>query len=171
MKKKRLFMVGAVAVTALLGGVSIVDPAPLAVWNPSASAPRGLYVIIDRAPQIGDYALLYFDDETKDFAAVRGFLPGDIPAIKKIAASNGDEICRRGGAIFINEKKAALALEKDSQGRPMPVWSGCVVLGDDEFFVLNDHPGSFDGRYIGMTKRGQIVGVAILVWRKRTGAE
>ena len=46
----------------------------------------------------------------------------------------------------------------------MPVWSGCLVLGEDQFFLLQDHPRSFDGRYFGTVDTQLIVGKLTPLW-------
>lgn len=81
-----------------------------------------------------------------------------------LAALPGAEICREDLDVFIDKKHVATALMSDEQGRKMPSWSGCVVVQDDEVFLLNAHPRSLDGRYFGVTKAQEVDGVAVLVF-------
>jgi type IV secretory pathway protease TraF len=49
----------------------------------------------------------------------------------------------------------------------MPWWSGCVRLrGRQLFLLMSDSPGSFDGRYFGVTDGGLVVGKARLLWAR-----
>lgn len=139
--------------------------APLLVWNASASARIGLYRIEqNRSPEIGDFVLVDPDESLKKFIAGRGYLPKDIPLLKRVAALPGNEICRDSQAIFINETRVADAQLFDSSGRTLPSWSGCFTLKSGEIFLLNDPENSLDGRYFGATELVDVIGVARAVW-------
>lgn len=140
------------------------------VWNDSASAAVGLYRVEKRDPELGEYALVKPNERLAQFIWGRGYLPPDVPLLKRIAALPGDEICRDNERIFINKKAAAEALLTDSFGRRMPEWSGCLMLNSDEVFLLNASKRSLDGRYFGATKRADIIGIAVPIW-VRTDAE
>jgi conjugative transfer signal peptidase TraF len=167
MKTRRILLLALVAVSiAVLVVASRFDFAPRLVWNASASAPVGLYRIESRAPRIGDFVLVNPDAGLKAFIVARGYLPENIPLLKRVAALPGARICREDTAIFIDGIRVAEALRVDSEGRDMPVWQGCFSLSDDEIFLLNSPGNSLDGRYFGATNRAQIIGVAIpiLTW-------
>jgi conjugative transfer signal peptidase TraF len=163
---------GVVNILALSGaGVAAIsvagfaDFAPLLVWNASASAPIGLYRIEqDASPEIGDFVLVKPDETLEKFITSRGYLPENIPLLKRIAALPGDEICRDSEAIFINKILVADAKKLDSIGRKMPSWNGCIRLQSGEIFLLNDPEYSLDGRYFGATKSVAVIGVARAVW-------
>ena len=140
------------------------------VWNGSASAAVGLYRVEKRDPELGDYALVKPNERLAQFIFGRGYLPPDVPLLKRIAALPGDEICRENERIFINKIVVAEALLTDSFGRKMPEWSGCFTLKSDEVFLLNAPEKSLDGRYFGATKRADIIGIAAPIW-VRTDAE
>lgn len=153
---------------AAIGAISIaslVNFAPLLVWNASASAPIGLYRIerIER-PDVGDFVLVRPDEAVAKFIAKRGYLPENIPLLKRVAARPGDEICRDNAAIFIDEIRVADVQILDSIGRKMPAWSGCFTLQTSEIFLLNDPENSLDGRYFGATRADAVIGVARAVW-------
>ena len=152
---------GSIAAILLAG---VVQFAPILVWNASASAPIGLYLIENRPLEIGVYALVSPNETLENFIAGRGYLPENIPLLKRVAALSGDEICRKGEAIFINETYVAEARIFDSFGRELPQWNGCFTLQNDEVFLLNDHEKSLDGRYFGATKADYVIGVAEPVW-------
>lgn len=139
--------------------------APMLVWNASASAPIGLYRIKPiTPPEIGDYVLIRPDQDLEKFIAERGYLPENIPLLKRVAAVPGDEICRESQAIFINNVRVVDAQIFDSFALEMPAWSGCFTLQSSEIFLLNDPEKSLDGRYFGATKLNDVIGVARVVW-------
>lgn len=100
----------------------------------------------------------------RDLADARGILPKTMPLLKRVAATEGDEICARGTTISVNGKALAERLVADSQGRAMPAWDGCHRLGDEVFLLLPEVPGSFDGRYFGAIPRASVIGKAIPLW-------
>ena len=88
-----------------------------------------------------------------------------MPLLKHVAALGGQEVCRIGRAVSIDGAHVGDALERDHRGRPLPSWSGCVVLTRDQVFLFNaDRTDSLDGRYFGPLERNTIVGRAQPVW-------
>lgn len=166
MKRRRChpaLVVGGVSIAAL-GLVSVAAFTPSLVWNASASAALGLYLIENRAPKQGDFVLVKPDDSLESLIAERGYLPKNIPLLKRVAALPGAEICRKGEGVFIDELQVAEALLFDSQGRKLPVWEGCFSLSARQIFLLNDPKNSLDGRYFGATERDDVIGVAVPVF-------
>ena len=150
--------------TLLLGAsVPSVLPTKL-VWNASPSVPTGLYIINNIAPSRGDLVLVQLPKWVRLIADQRGYLPSNVPALKRISALSGDHVCRFDQSIFINKVKVATAHLIDNQLRNMPHWYGCRTLSNDEVFLLADHSNSFDGRYFGVTKMSKIIGVAHPIW-------
>ena len=145
---------------SLLGVASAFDFTPRLVWNASASAPIGLYLIQNRAPKLGDFVLLSPDASFEKFINERFYLPKDVPLLKRAAALAGARICRVGEAIFIDGMYIADALLFDSRGRKMPVWEGCFLLSETEIFLINAPENSLDGRYSGATDLRDVIGVA-----------
>lgn len=142
-----------------------VPPAPRLVWNVSASAPRGLYLVGDpRGVGVGDMVIARVPVRWRQLAAVRRYLPANVPLVKRVAARAGDRVCTSGRRVLINGRPIAERLAVDRAGRPMPWWKGCTVLAAGTLFLLMDDPASFDGRYFGLTTRGDIVGRARLIW-------
>ena len=158
------YIVVALSLALLLAFVGFSDVYPRLIWNVTESAPKGLYVIRNARSRIGSYVLITPRGEMKKIVYERGYLPPDIPLIKRVAALPGDKICRDGEAIFINKVHVADAQKTDSLGREMPRWSGCFTLKIGEIFLLNDHEKSLDGRYFGATKLNDVIGVAVSVW-------
>lgn len=155
------------AALAALGATIAWPPVPRVVWNASASAPIGLYRIVpDRVPDRGQFALVQLPRDLRLYAARRGYLPANVPAIKRVAALPGQTICARRGTIQIDLAPPVPRRDFDGHGRALPWWTGCRVLGKDEIFLLNDAPGSFDGRYFGPIRRERVIGEARLLWTR-----
>ena len=155
-----------------IGFASVVMLVPLftnfpikLVYNASASAPIGFYRVTSASGlKQGAFAVVPTPPGFRMMAAKRHYLPFNVPLIKRIIALFGDEVCRHGEAILVNQKRVATALTKDSQGRALPVWQGCFILTEDQFFALMDRPDSFDGRYFGPLNTEDIIGIAVPVF-------
>jgi len=143
-------------------------PAPRLVWNASASAPIGLYAVTPGATvEPGDMVIARVPDPSRMMAAERRYIPANVPLVKRVAAAAGDEVCALGREIFVNGTWVVERRVSDAKGRPMPWWSGCVRLhGRQLFLLMSDNPGSFDGRYFGVTDGGLVVGKARLLWAR-----
>lgn len=143
-------------------------PHPLLVWNASASAPLGLYSLGSPSGlHVGDMVIARAPPRVVDLAARRHYLPPGVPLVKRVAALAGDRVCARDGAIWIDGALVVRRRQRDAAGRPLPWWRGCFTLGDDALFLLmTDSSGSFDGRYFGMSERGDVIGKAHLLWRR-----
>jgi conjugative transfer signal peptidase TraF len=138
------------------------------VWNMTASAPVGLYIVHhDRAFVRGDFVLVIPSPSIAKFAARRGYLPAGVPLVKRIAAMVGDTVCAQGNSIFIDGQFVAARLSTDGKGRPLPAWLGCRTLDQGEVFLLMEGVRtSFDGRYFGPTKPPQIIGRLDALWTR-----
>lgn len=152
-----------VSVTGLVAAMTY-EFAPRLIWNATPSAPIGLYKVEQKPPAIGDFALVMPSGSAEKLIYDRGYLPPGIPLLKRVAAMSGDKICRTKDIVFVNNYQVANALFADSNGRKMPRWNGCFTLQSHEFFLLNDHEKSLDGRYFRATNESQIIGVAIPVF-------
>jgi conjugative transfer signal peptidase TraF len=137
---------------------------PLIVYNASGSAPLGFYSIANRSPRRGDSVLIRPSKTLEFLLATHAILPSGIPLLKRVAAIAGDRICRSAGVVFVNGEAIAEALERDQDGRPMPVWEGCFTLFEGQIFVVQPHPYSLDSRYFGPVSECQIIGVAQAIW-------
>lgn len=138
-------------------------PAKL-VWNGSESALIGLYWVDDQVPERGDIVLVRAPDGMREIITKRGYLPSDVPLIKRIVAEQGDTVCRRDREIIIDGVTVTVARTEDGQGRKMPVWSGCHVLYRDQLFLLQRHSAPLNSRYFGPVDRRLIIGQATR-WR------
>jgi conjugative transfer signal peptidase TraF len=162
--------VGLVAVLAAVGPVVTLaaPPRPILVWNASASAPEGLYLVTGRAPVgRGDMVIAWAPPAARQLAAGRHYLPLDVPLVKRVAAGAGARVCAAAAAILIDGRIVAQRLRHDAAGRTLPWWRGCRTLHASELFVLMaDSRTSFDGRYFGVTAGSLVIGRARLLWRR-----
>lgn len=146
-------------------GVSTMQVMPKwLVWNASPSVPTGLYWITNDKPKRGDIVLVELPESYRTIANQRGYLPKNLPALKRVRALSGDEVCRFERKIWINGATVSVAQLHDVHGLKLPEWSGCRRLKPDEVFLLSYHPKSFDGRYFGPVDRSAIIGIAHPVW-------
>lgn len=149
----------------LLCATIIAPPRPRLIWNASASARVGLYTIDTYASLAkGDLVAARLPAAFRTLAADRGYLPANVPLIKRIASSAHDEVCADGGTVRVNGGVVAVRLRRDRVGRTLPWWHGCRRLARDEFLLLSDAPASFDGRYFGLSKRSELIGRAEPLW-------
>lgn len=151
---------------AAIGFPALIHPVPRLVWNASASAPVGLYFVQPGAGIArGDLVLVHTPDSVRKLAAERGYLPTNVPLIKRIAAAGGDIVCATGNVISINGRAAAGRLARDRLGRLLPGWSGCHLLDSGEVFLLmRGVTDSFDSRYFGPVPATMIIGRLAPVW-------
>ena len=171
MPKRRARLRIAVAASgglALLVTVWVAQPIPRLVWNISASAPDGPYWVAPGARiERGDMVVARVPVRFRALAAVRGYIPSGVPLVKQVAAGAGDQLCALDDTLYLNGTWLATRRRRDGAGRPLPSWEGCVRLGVGQYFLLM--PGraaSFDGRYLGVTDRADILGKAQLLWAR-----
>ena len=148
----------------LAGSGLILQPRTWLVWNRTGSAPQGLYRLSGEPPALGRWVVVSNRSEAGNWAETHGYVGPGWPLLKRVAALPGSEVCRIGATILIDGNAVAVALQRDSEGRTMPVWSGCHLLGRAEVFVLNDDPRSLDGRYFGPLSAADLDGVAIPIF-------
>lgn len=165
MKRRGLLVIGGVAVAGLLVPAVIRTP-PGLLWNASASAPIGLYIMRPmRGPVRGILVVIVPPAPIARFAADRHYLPLGVPLIKPVAATVGHTVCRADLTITIDHRAVGRALARDGHGRPLPVWQGCRTLGAGEVFAMNAAVrDSFDGRYFGALPTSAVLGRARPLW-------
>jgi conjugative transfer signal peptidase TraF len=145
--------------------ICVSPPRAVLAYNPTPSAPRGFYRLTDPKRLVtGDLVVSRLPADVAALADLRRYIPSQVPVLKRIAATAGDVVCRRGAVVFIDGAQAGLALLRDHAGRPLPTWSGCQILAASQVFLLNPARLSFDGRYFGPTSRALILSKARPLW-------
>lgn len=147
----------AILVIAALGVVMVVASAwaqARLVWNFTPSIPMGLYSIEERDWRVEDRVALKPSGRLLEVLHTAGVLKDGRLLMKRVAASQGDEVCRSGEQVAIN---GVASVQARADG-VLPSWSGCFRLNAGEVFLLGETGNSFDGRYFGITKASDIVG-------------
>jgi conjugative transfer signal peptidase TraF len=159
---------------AALAWASLASPLPRLTYNPSASMAVGWYRIDPTfngadlqhgAVRVGRIVLVRLPIEAAPLAAQRGYLPADVPLLKRVGAVAPQHICMVGRSVRIDDVLVAAALSADRMGRPLPSWQQCRRLVSGEVFLLSTtDPASFDSRYFGPVAASAVIGVAHTVW-------
>ena len=151
----------------VLSGTIAHPPTPRLLWNATASAPIGLYLIVPGVPlEIGDTVTARAPDGARQLAAMRGYLPSGVPLVKRIAAMEGSRVCALRARIIVDGRTLAYRRKRDAAGRAMPWWTGCRRLQPSQILLVNRAAGSFDSRYFGPVERAAILGKAVLLWQR-----
>ena len=140
---------------------SILRPDPFLFYNPSASAPVGWYMILPERPIArGDLVAARLPVEAEVLASARGYLPGDIPVIKTVWALPGDRVCMDDTTLQVSDRPPLPIRHQDLSGRSLTPWRhGCTRLRPDEVLILSNRiDDSFDSRYFGPVRAGDIIG-------------
>jgi conjugative transfer signal peptidase TraF len=169
-------MTGRATIFLLTGGAAALAlstiaamPAKRYVWNASGSVPVGLY----RLQPTGNLTVTQLvavqpPEPLATFLADHRYLPRGVPMLKRVRALPGQIVCRDGLTITVDNIAAGEARERDSRGRPLPVWQGCRVIAAGEVFLMNAQSAdSFDGRYFGVLPTTAIIGRAKPLWTSR----
>ena len=155
----------------LTGALSLVPIAPRLIWNASASAPVGLYAIDASTPlEVTDLVAVEAPEPLATFLSERGYLPRGVPLMKRVAAMPGQQVCRSGMRISVDDIDMGEALERDRLSRPLPVWRGCRVVAPSELFLMNwQVRDSLDGRYFGPLPARAVIGKATPLYTDEDG--
>ncbi len=155
---------------AVIVGITVAAIAMLAVpvnaasarlvWNVSPSAPAGLYGIEHDEWYVGDRVAVQPSTLLAEDLDRRGILPRGKLLIKRVAAGQGDTVCRHEASLTVNGALAAVARKASDSGEKLPDWLGCQELGSSDVLLLGDTANSYDGRYFGVTSAHDILGRA-----------
>jgi conjugative transfer signal peptidase TraF len=136
------------------------------IWNASASVPIGLYLIQPTGNLfVTQLVAVQPPEPTATFLSEGGYLPRGVPMLKRVLALHGQTVCRDQLTMTVDKIVTGEARERDSRGRPLPVWQGCRVIAAGEVFLMNwQSADSLDGRYFGVLPTTAIVGRAEPLW-------
>jgi conjugative transfer signal peptidase TraF len=155
-----------IAATALELFTIWTEPAPRYVWNASDSVPIGLYRLRPTHHlAVTELVAVRPPEPLAAFLADRSYLPRGVPLLKRVLALAGQTVCRNGLTVTVDNIDMGQARERDSRGRPLPVWKGCRVVADGDVFLMNwQSSDSLDGRYFGALPGTAIIGQAEPLW-------
>src|SRR5215831_12837561 len=137
MTNRPIALVTVVAAAAVVETMLGSKPAPRFVWNVSESVPTGLYQVQPaRDLVVTTLVVAYPPEPLATFLEDGGYLPRDVPLIKRILALPGHTVCRTGPTIAVDGIEMGLARKRDHRGRVLPVWEGCHSLAGDEVFLM-----------------------------------
>jgi conjugative transfer signal peptidase TraF len=145
---------------------AFLHPLPKLIWNASASVPIGLYAVHPAGKlDITELVVVRPPHALAQFLAGRRYLPDGVPMLKRVLALPGQTVCRNDRTITVDGITIGDALDRDTRGRPLPIWTGCQRVPENRVFLMNwQSKDSFDGRYFGLLPRTTIVGRADPVW-------
>jgi conjugative transfer signal peptidase TraF len=152
------------AVTSLVS--TIGGATPRYIWNASNSVPIGLYRVAPAGKfTVTELVAVQPPDPLAAFLDLNDYLPYGLPMLKRIVALPGQVVCRIGLTITVDNLEMGQARERDGRNRPLPVWQGCRIIGEDEIFVMNwQSADSLDSRYFGPLPASAVIGRALPVW-------
>jgi len=136
------------------------------IWNASASVPIGLYGLLPTGNLfVTELVAVQPPEPTATFLSEGGYLPRGLPMLKRVLALPGQKVCRDQLTITVDKIDLGEARERDSRGRPLPVWQGCRIIANGEVFLMNwQSADSLDGRYFGVLPTTAIIGRAEPLW-------
>ena len=170
--RTRKLLLGA-ATVAICGALTLgmMSEAPLFLYPITPSLPPGLYVRTFEPPKFGTIAAFRVPEAAKHYKASIGeYVHDDFLFMKPVVAGPGDYVCRRRfGGTYVNDARIAEDTTHDQAGRPLPQWTDCRRLADEEVFTLSAYTqASFDGRHFGPISASTVVGVYRLVSNDRS---
>ena len=142
--------------------IASVRAGDVILYNGTPSMPVGVYLRTSASVAPGAIVTVRATDVAPGYAAARSFTKPGNRFLKRIAATTGDVVCAYGPNVWINGEVLADRRDRDSVGRELPTWSGCLTLSHGEVLLLGETSDSFDGRYWGPTPASQIEGF----WRR-----
>jgi len=149
-----------VILAALLVGAWL--PARIIVSTSSSLQHRVFFLVPANRIRVGDY--LVFRHRDRDFVK-QGLNKDNDRLIKIVGCGPGQILTSDADRLFsCNKRKVGLALDKDSQGRPLPQFEFNGLVPDDNFFMIGSNPRSFDSRYFGFVHADDILYKALPLW-------
>lgn len=147
---------------------AIFPISPKFIWNASESVPVGLYAIHPPGIlNVTELVVVRPPETLAQFLADRRYLPKGVPMLKRVLALPGQTVCRNARTITVDGIAMGDALDRDSRGRPLPIWQGCQRIPDGQVFLMNwQSEDSLDGRYFGLLSRTTIIGRADPLWTR-----
>lgn len=122
----------------------------LFIWNLTASAPRGLYLVRPGvAPARGTLVTFTPPGRATAMIDARHYLPRGATLLKHLVALPGDHVCIDHRSYFVNGQPVGDVAPVDTFGRPLDPFVFCGLVPEGSAFVGTSTPLSFDSRYFG----------------------
>ncbi len=112
--------------------------------------------------KIGDYLVFIH----KDMRFIhKGLDQKNDRLVKKVGCGPGNILSVDAERVFTcGQRELGKALEADSKGRPLPVFSFIGVVPESSYFMVGTNPRSFDSRYFGFIHADEILYKALPIW-------
>jgi type IV secretory pathway protease TraF len=109
----------AVALGVFLSALS--RPAPMLIWNASASVPIGLYTVHPAgALRLNELLVVMPPEPLATFLDGRRYLPKGVSLLKHVLALPVQTVCRSDRTITVDGVAMGEALDRDHLRRPLP---------------------------------------------------
>lgn len=172
MTRPAAILVLGVAGLALGLATAVVSWPPVVIWNVTASAPIGLYLVqLTDQPRLGELVAVQPPPRLAGWLDRRGAAPLGVLLVKRVAALAPSTACWTAGGLRVDGALIARLRPRDRSGRRLPVPTGCRTLAPGEVLLLNDAPDSLDGRYFGPLPITSVVGRARPIWTAKGAAD
>ena len=147
--------------------------------NITNSLPIGLYRITSLTSLKNSFVMFCPDDRPAFKQGLKrnyidpGLCPGGYGYLmKKVVAMQGDTVSVTAEGVFVNQALIPLSKPKlnDGLNRTLPQWRvlNYQLKNDEVMTMTSQSEWSFDGRYYGPVRTGQIKGVITPVWVSAT---
>jgi type IV secretory pathway protease TraF len=130
--------------------------------NVSPSVPYGLYLLRPVPAPLPRGMLVVLPVP----ASVRPWHSRLLPVLKPVAGIPGDVICAVDDILYVNDADFGPIL-REAHGQPLPHFTGCLVVQDDEVFLASAVPQSLDSRYDGPVTVEALTAHALPLWTWR----
>jgi len=146
-------------------------------YNATDSLAHGLYRVVDKKAENGDYAWFCPPDNHMVAEALRrGYIaPGNCPGgyihfMKKVMATEGSIVTINNSGVYVDGDflEHSKPVEKDYNKRPLFInYLTDYRMGKDEYLMMTDcNAKSFDARYFGIVKGSNIFKLEqVITWR------
>jgi conjugative transfer signal peptidase TraF len=133
--------------------------------NVTPSLPQGIYLTSPpKSVAIGD--VVFFPQSAvldQEFVR-RAYVPANAFLLKPVAAVEGQHVCVREGAVFIDGHLFSHLQGHDRAGRIMAPYPICRALAPGEIWAAVSDDQSLDSRYFGPVPASAIAGKARALW-------
>ena len=125
-----------IGAVAILAGTIVAKPSPIYIWNSSESVPLGLYRLRTASNYyVTELVAVQPPEPLATYLDRNGYLPTGVPDVEACAgASRTNRLQKRELPLSVDGIEMGEARERDSRGRPLPVWEGCDVVEDGSSF-------------------------------------